>query len=47
MEEILDLYEEPYDPNRPKVCFDETNKQLIKETKLPEPVKPGQAERHD
>lgn len=47
MEEILDLYEEPYDPNRPKVCFDETNKQLIKETKVPEPVKPGQAERHD
>jgi hypothetical protein len=47
MEDILDLYEEPYDPNRPKVCFDETNKQLIGETKVPEPAKAGQAERHD
>jgi DDE superfamily endonuclease len=47
MEDILDLYEEPFDPDRPKVCFDETNKQLIEETKVPEPAKPGQAERHD
>ena len=23
MEEVLDLYEEPYDPKRPMVCFDE------------------------
>jgi hypothetical protein len=28
MEEILDLYEEPYDPNRPVVCFDERPCQL-------------------
>ena len=29
MEEILDLYEEPYDPNRPVVCFDERPCQLL------------------
>jgi len=29
MEDVLDLYEEPYDPTRPKVNFDETSKQLI------------------
>jgi hypothetical protein len=31
MEDVLDLYEEPYDPKRPKVNFDETSKQLIAE----------------
>ena len=29
MEDVLDLYEEPYDAKRPKVCFDETSKQLV------------------
>jgi hypothetical protein len=33
MEDVLDLYAEPYDPNRPKVNFDETNKQIIQETR--------------
>jgi len=32
MEEVLDLYHEPYDPSRPVVCFDEGTKQLIRET---------------
>jgi hypothetical protein len=31
MEDVRDLYEEPYDPKRPKVNFDETSKQLIAE----------------
>jgi len=47
MEEVLELYAEPYDPHRPKVCFDETSKQLIAETKTPLPPRPGQAERYD
>ena len=47
MEDILDLYELPYDPHHPLVCFDETSKQLIEETRLPLPVRPGQAERYD
>ena len=47
MEDVLDLYEEPYDPNRPNVCFDETSKQLVAETRSPIPSKPGQRERFD
>jgi hypothetical protein len=34
MENILGLYEAPYDPKRPLVCFDEGLKQLIEETRL-------------
>ena len=29
MEDILDVYQRPYDPPRPVVCLDETNRQLI------------------
>ena len=47
MEDVLDLYEEPYDARRPKVCFDETSKQLIEETRSPEPATAGQVERYD
>ena len=31
MEDVLDLYAEPYDPQRPVVCFDETSTQLLAE----------------
>ena len=47
MEDVLELYEEPDDPKRPKVCFDETPKQLIAETRQPLPGHPGQPERYD
>lgn len=47
MEDVLDLYAEPPDPQRPKVCFDETPKQLIAETRVPRPARPGQPERYD
>jgi hypothetical protein len=47
MEEVLDLYAEPYDPKRPKVNFDETSKQLIGETRQPLPARPGQVARYD
>lgn len=47
MEEVLDLYAEPYDPRRPKVNFDEASKQLIKETREPLPPQPGQPLRYD
>jgi hypothetical protein len=47
MEEVLEEYAEPYDPSRPKVNFDETTKQLIKETRLPLPAQPGQPPRYD
>ena len=47
MEDVLDLYEEPYDAKRPKVNFDETSKQLIEEVRSPLPAQPGQLERYD
>jgi hypothetical protein len=40
MEDVLDLYAEPYDPAHPTVCFDETSKQLVAETRLPLPMAP-------
>ena len=42
MEDVLDLYAEPYDPRHPVVCFDEKPLQLLEETRLPRPVAPGQ-----
>lgn len=47
MEEVLDCYEQPYNPKEPVVCFDETSKQLIGETRLPIPMQPGQVQRYD
>ena len=45
MEDVLDLYAEPYDPDRPVVCFDETSTQLLTDTRPPIPVQPGQPRR--
>jgi transposase len=45
MEDVLDVYEEPYDPRRPKVNFDETSTQLLAEIRHPLPAAPGQVER--
>ena len=47
MEDVLELYGEPYDPKRPVVCFDETSKQLVAEKRSPIPAKPGRRERFD
>jgi len=47
MEDVLEVYAEPYDPTRPKVNFDETTKQLIKETRQPLPAQPGRLQRYD
>ena len=47
MEDVLEVYQRPHDPARPVVCLDETTKQLIKETRVPVPAKPGQPARHD
>ena len=47
MEDVLDLYEEPYDPKRPKVCLDESTKQLVAEKRPCQPMKPGYPERYD
>ena len=47
MEDVLDLYAEPYDPDRPVVCFDETSTQLLADTRPPIPVQPGPPRRQD
>lgn len=47
MEDVLDVYKQPYDPLYPQVCFDECSKQLVIETRLSLPVEPGQPARYD
>ena len=47
MEDVLETYQKPRDPDRPLVCLDETSKQLIAETRTPIPAKPGRPARHD
>ncbi len=47
MEDVLDLYAEPYDPQRPVVCFDETSTQLLAETRPALPAQPGLPLRQD
>jgi hypothetical protein len=47
MEDVLELYREPYDPARPVVCMDETNKQLVGETRAPIAASPGRPRRVD
>jgi hypothetical protein len=47
MEDVLELYAEPYDPMHPIVCFDETPYQLIREIRTPLPMRAGQPQRYD
>jgi hypothetical protein len=47
MEDVLDLYAEPYDAARPVVCFDEVPVQLIGERLAPLPMRPGTPQRVD
>ena len=47
MEDVIEVYHRPHDPDRPVVCLDETSKQLIVETRTPIPAKPGRPKRVD
>jgi hypothetical protein len=47
MEDVLDVYHRPYDPQRPLVALDEVSRQLIGEVVQPIPARPGQPERFD
>jgi DDE superfamily endonuclease len=47
MEEVLDVYTQPHDPEKPLVCLDEGTKQLVSETRTPLPMRPGQPLRVD
>jgi hypothetical protein len=47
MEDVLEVYHRPYDPEHPLVCMDECSKQLIGEVREPLPPKPGQIAKYD
>lgn len=47
MEDILDIYEMPYNPEVPVVCMDEKPYQLLVETREPLPMRPGDAQKVD
>ncbi|GHT99178.1 hypothetical protein FACS1894142_6470 [Spirochaetia bacterium] len=47
MEDVLDLYQRPYNKEYPVVCLDETTRQLIGETRIPIPATSGRPKRYD
>lgn len=47
MEDVLEVYHRPYDPNRPQICIDETSKQLLSHTREPIKMRPGKPVRED
>jgi hypothetical protein len=47
LEDVLDVYERPYNPRRPQVCMDELHIQLVGETRAPLPAAPGRRARID
>ena len=47
MEDVLEVYTQPYDPQRPQICMDETSKQLLADVVEPLPMLPGKPERVD
>ena len=47
MENVLEVYQRPYDPRFPLICMDELSKQLTRETRTPLPPKPGRRECFD
>ena len=47
MENVLDIYQRPDESKNPWICFDESCKQLVKETREPIQAEPGKLERYD
>lgn len=47
MEDVLEVYQRPYDPRFPVVCLDETSKQLLADARPPQPVRPKRVRRVD
>ncbi len=47
MEDVLDVYERPYDARFPVVCMDETSLQLLADARPPLPATAGQVARED
>jgi transposase len=47
MEDVLDVYQQPFDPKRPLVCLDEASKQLLSDARPSQPLAAGRPERQD
>lgn len=47
MEDVLEVYQRPYDPKFPVVCLDESNRQLLEETRTALPAQPGSCKKVD
>lgn len=47
MEDVLEVYQHPYDPQVPVVCMDETSKQLLRPVREPLAPSPGRVARED
>ena len=47
MEDVLDVYELPYNPQRPVVCMDEKPYQLLGDAREPLPMRPGCTQKID
>jgi DDE superfamily endonuclease len=47
MEDVLAVYQQPFDPKRPLLCMDEISKQLLADSRPPLPLQPGKPERID
>ncbi len=45
MEDVLEVYRRPYDPQRPQVCLDEASKQILRDVRDPLPAYPGRPAR--
>jgi hypothetical protein len=47
MEDVLEVYKQPFDPQHPLVCMDEMPKQLLMDIQEPLPILPDQPKRTD
>jgi hypothetical protein len=47
MEDVLEVYHRPPNPQRPVVCVDESFRQLVGAVREPRPMRPGAGERYD
>ena len=47
MEQVLAVYQRPFDPDYPLICMDESSVQCVKEVRLPLPVRPGRTACYD
>jgi hypothetical protein len=47
MEDVLEVYQRPFDPKRPLVCMDEISQQLLADSRPPLPMQPGKPARED